>query len=1053
MADQIDPEIIRQLNEKFTELTNLTLSNLSARMDKHGTAIQDNTAAFNKNTDSISKNTDANDKQSKSVEKTTDATDEQTKVIKKSNQAYEKQKETVDDNKKSLKSLKEATDTQYKAYQTNERALEAIRNAQQEVHDKDLANQRLRSMAFEALTTVVLGAKKVFDAAIDAQVQYTKELLAGQRGLRLLARQEEMVGKAANQVVRDLSKLSIAFGGLMIAMGPFGLIGRLAGAAAVGLGLLGEYTAKASDVALELKTQLAELKDRLFESFNDLSNASLTSAQGMTGLNNNLQKLMMGMADVGKFSSIIKGAGKELALIGPTAVKGVDNFADVAGELIHSNLGKELEYMGINNERQAEHVLKFMALQTRLGLAQERDTKKLAMSAGQYVKELDQLAALTGATRQEQEQAREQILSIEELRASMMEAEVQGDKERQERLGKALQTAEAMYIAGAKEAAGALAKTVAAGAPVTPEAVKLQIAAPEFVKKVMEGTGTVSENLVLFGKELKTTLSTFSSAGKISYEAIKDVLIEGYKVGADFATTMKKAEDYAKEKGMSVPKALEELRKVTDEETKKRVDLEREQREKAIAAQTNAVKELGTAGGLLKKGAEFFGVEVGNFGKYVRQLLGIKEPTPLEKTEAEKKAEAKVTEKKGVATAAETKAMEASKKEDLAKKELADALKSGDVAKVAEKRAEIAKLSEERVKAEQELMNASRAQTQAALEATNARKKALRDYNQNEDKLNKAQENIKLTTNKLVDLGQQKVELEKEVEKTTGSTKRENENRLRITKQQIETAEKELKTQQDNLKLYEDKKKELEKKTVATPVTPASTQEQKEFMDKMYNTLLDQAKKQGVANPEIIARLGVAQSAIETGYGKSTAGGQNYFGIKAGKGQASVTAQTEEYDAAKGAMVKQQAAFRKYGSMEESAADYVKFLKENQRYKDVLAAKTLDEAIVAQSMSGYATDPRYGEKLAKVASKIPDEPPKMFDGGVVTKPMTATLRDGGQDEAVIPLNRLAELIPIKELVDAINRQTELMASSFDDMKAKLDEGNSIGSDQLLYMQG
>ena len=73
-------------------------------------------------------------------------------------------------------------------------------------------------------------------------------------------------------------------------------------------------------------------------------------------------------------------------------------------------------------------------------------------------------------------------------------------------------------------------------------------------------------------------------------------------------------------------------------------------------------------------------------------------------------------------------------------------------------------------------------------------------------------------------------------------------------------------------------------------------------------------------------------------------------------------------------MVTMNQNFRKYGSMQESDADYVKFLGENKRYKDVLQAGTVEEAISAQAKTGYATDPNYGAKLSGIAGKIPGGP-------------------------------------------------------------------------------
>jgi hypothetical protein len=153
---------------------------------------------------------------------------------------------------------------------------------------------------------------------------------------------------------------------------------------------------------------------------------------------------------------------------------------------------------------------------------------------------------------------------------------------------------------------------------------------------------------------------------------------------------------------------------------------------------------------------------------------------------------------------------------------------------------------------------------------------------------------------------------------------------------------------------------------------------QKEFTDSTYNDILAAAKARGVANPEVIARVGAAQSALETGYGKHVVG-NNYFGIKAGGGVGTggVSAQTTENVG--GQNVSTTASFAGFGSKQESAAGYVDFLMKNPRYRALLDAKTDEEANAALARSGYATDPSYGSKVAniqgRIAANAPAAPP------------------------------------------------------------------------------
>jgi len=109
-------------------------------------------------------------------------------------------------------------------------------------------------------------------------------------------------------------------------------------------------------------------------------------------------------------------------------------------------------------------------------------------------------------------------------------------------------------------------------------------------------------------------------------------------------------------------------------------------------------------------------------------------------------------------------------------------------------------------------------------------------------------------------------------------------------------------------------------------------------------------------------RIVLAQAALETGYGRS-APNYNLFGIK-GKGS---TQQTKEF--VDGKMVSMPQEFRAYGSPEESFQDYAKLMS-GKRYEGVRSGGTLEEQIAALQKSGYATDPKYGQKVMQIAKGI-----------------------------------------------------------------------------------
>jgi flagellar protein FlgJ len=147
--------------------------------------------------------------------------------------------------------------------------------------------------------------------------------------------------------------------------------------------------------------------------------------------------------------------------------------------------------------------------------------------------------------------------------------------------------------------------------------------------------------------------------------------------------------------------------------------------------------------------------------------------------------------------------------------------------------------------------------------------------------------------------------------------------------------------------------------------TETMTQSAADFVNQVLPTIRNAAQALGV-NP-----LGLlAQAALETGWGKRmarTADGAtslNLFGIKADENWdgARATAGTVEYSG--GVATQRHAAFRVYGTLEESVKDFVNLLKNSPRYHQVVAAGQDAQAYVNSiGRSGYATDPDYSHKL------------------------------------------------------------------------------------------
>lgn len=105
----------------------------------------------------------------------------------------------------------------------------------------------------------------------------------------------------------------------------------------------------------------------------------------------------------------------------------------------------------------------------------------------------------------------------------------------------------------------------------------------------------------------------------------------------------------------------------------------------------------------------------------------------------------------------------------------------------------------------------------------------------------------------------------------------------------------------------------------------------------------------------------LAQSALESGWGKSLSGDNNLFGIKDKNGK---SVSTQEF--LNGKMTRIQDNFKNYASIGDGWQGYASWIKKHIGTQE----KDLQQFMSAMSLSGYATDPNYAAKIGKIANKI-----------------------------------------------------------------------------------
>lgn len=247
MAENLDPNIINELNQRFSELTN-TSSSLGGSFSTTKTQSDKLGEAFDK----LTKQVNRLSKDDKEVsEKSIDAE-------KKATEALEKRTKAEEDNTKVVVENTKATGDTAKRILSAGSSVDGALNLMQDRLTDIAGGGPKVVLAMSAMRLAVDGVVTVLKAAYDAQVAYTKSILAGERGQAVVAKQAEAVGKSFNSVIDQIGNFLIGLGAVTAIMG--GPLGIAFGLAAGAAGIAAKGYAKASDTALEFATQIARIQ-------------------------------------------------------------------------------------------------------------------------------------------------------------------------------------------------------------------------------------------------------------------------------------------------------------------------------------------------------------------------------------------------------------------------------------------------------------------------------------------------------------------------------------------------------------------------------------------------------------------------------------------------------------------------------------------------------------------------------------------------------------------------------------------------------------------------
>ena len=225
------------------------------------------------------------------------------------------------------------------------------------------------------------------------------------------------LGKAAGMTVGVLGKMTggvvkvsgAAVGLSESAIGAADALSRLDGSASGvaamfdGIPLFGKAFAAVAGAA-----------DDVVKSYTAVSQSGATFGGSIANFSKSASEAGMTMAE---FGALIKSNGQGMLGFGATTEDGAKNFAKVAKQV--RTTGSDLYALGFSTQEINSGLANYGALMRQQGLQGKKSNDELAKGAKSYLKEMDQLAKITGEERSAKEAQAKQLAADAQFQASM----------------------------------------------------------------------------------------------------------------------------------------------------------------------------------------------------------------------------------------------------------------------------------------------------------------------------------------------------------------------------------------------------------------------------------------------------------------------------------------------------------------------------------------------------------------------------------------------------------------------------------------------------------
>jgi hypothetical protein len=360
--------------------------------------------------------------------------------------------------------------------------------------------------------------------------------------------------------------------------------------------------------------KLIAMQEESFAAYQQISAAGINFSGSLTNMRLAAANSYLTLSE---FTNLMRNNSEAFARMGGTADQGAVAFSKVSKELMQSETGEKLMALGYTTEQVNQGMATYIAVTGGRNAQEMKDTKALAASSAEYMAELDDLAQITGKSKDQQEQALKEATANQAYQSYLLTLDEEGRK----KANTAMLEANAK---GGKGAAEALQSQLLGLPPMTKAAQEFTAVAPRMaaanikmadaVNDASKGVGDIKRAGGELGLAANQTKKDLGDTGKA-------LIMQGGSfsntIGAIFGTANRNAQQ-----GVETMEDVEKQRAGLEAKRKERESSQADDMAKATAGFKKLGAELFDIFSPLLTVAGKLAMAIGTVAGFIGNLIG-----------------------------------------------------------------------------------------------------------------------------------------------------------------------------------------------------------------------------------------------------------------------------------------------------------------------------------------------------------------------------------------------------------------------------------------------